>query len=146
MLSEKLRTLRRQHGLSQEQLAAALHVSRQAVSKWESGTSVPESDTLIALSRYYRISLDELLTGQAPQAATPQTDQHPKPFVRAGSFLCAAGALGLVFWGVLFLFAPAASDRLAASSAITLDGSSLLLLGCMGALAAGAVLLAKQNR
>ena len=59
-LSEKLYTLRKKSGLSQEQLAEQLNVSRQAISKWESGTSTPESDKLIAISQYFNVSLDYL--------------------------------------------------------------------------------------
>ena len=47
MLSEKIYELRRKNGLSQEQLAEKLSVSRQAISKWESGTSTPELDKLL---------------------------------------------------------------------------------------------------
>ena len=60
-LSEKLYELRKKGGLSQEQLAEQLGVSRQAVSKWESGKAVPESDTLISISKYYNVSLDYLM-------------------------------------------------------------------------------------
>ena len=49
MLSEKIYTLRRKNGLSQEQLAERIGVSRQAVSKWEGGLSVPELDNLRSL-------------------------------------------------------------------------------------------------
>ena len=51
-LPEKLYTLRKKSGLSQEQLAEALNVSRQAISKWEGGSATPESDKLLALSNY----------------------------------------------------------------------------------------------
>ena len=47
-LPEKLYTLRKKSGLSQEQLAEALNVSRQAISKWEGGSTMPESDKLLA--------------------------------------------------------------------------------------------------
>lgn len=52
-LPEKLYTLRKKSGLSQEQLAEALNVSRQAISKWEGGSATPESDKLLALSNYF---------------------------------------------------------------------------------------------
>lgn len=61
MLSEKLYMLRKKSGLSQEQLAEQLNVLRQAVSKWESGTSIPESDKLIAISQYFNVTLDYLM-------------------------------------------------------------------------------------
>lgn len=64
-LSEKLYTLRKKSGLSQEQLAERLNVSRQAISKWESGMSLPESDKLVSISRYFGVSLDYLLKDES---------------------------------------------------------------------------------
>ena len=55
---EKLQKLRRESALSQEKLAEQLHVSRQAISKWERAESSPDTDNLIALARLYGISLD----------------------------------------------------------------------------------------
>ena len=52
-LSEKLQALRRQKGLTQEELAQALYVSRTAVSKWESGRGYPSIDSLKAISRFF---------------------------------------------------------------------------------------------
>lgn len=62
--AERLVQLRKEHGLSQEELAAKLGVSRQAVSKWERGEASPDTDNLIALAKLYQISLDELLDHQ----------------------------------------------------------------------------------
>lgn len=59
--ADKLSLLRAQKGYSQEQLAAQLSVSRQSVSKWESGVSLPETDKLIGLSRLLNVSIDFLL-------------------------------------------------------------------------------------
>ena len=59
--SEKLTTLRKQAGLSQEQLADRLGVTRQSVSKWESGAALPELVKLIALSEMFGVSLDYLV-------------------------------------------------------------------------------------
>ena len=58
--SEKLIRLRKQHGFSQEELGYKLNVTRQTVSKWELGQTVPEMNKLISLSQIYGISLDEL--------------------------------------------------------------------------------------
>ena len=60
-LSEKLYELRKKRALSQEQLAEQLGVSRQAISKWEYGKAVPETDTLISISKYFDVSLDYLM-------------------------------------------------------------------------------------
>ena len=59
--SEKLVGLRRKAGLSQEELASRLEVSRQAVSKWENGTSDPSTSNLIALAKLFDLSAEELL-------------------------------------------------------------------------------------
>lgn len=61
LLHQKLSILRKQSGLTQEQLAEELNVSRQAVSKWERGEAVPDLNTLIALADFYDINLDELI-------------------------------------------------------------------------------------
>ena len=60
-LSQKITYLRKQKGWSQEQLAAKLEVSRQAVYKWEAGISQPEIDKLKKIARLFDVSFDELL-------------------------------------------------------------------------------------
>lgn len=59
--SEKIRALRIDRGLSQERLAEQFDVSRQTISKWEAGTTLPEVDKLIALSDFFQVSIDYLL-------------------------------------------------------------------------------------
>lgn len=71
-LGEKLQLLRRSRGLSQEQLAAELDVSRQAISKWECGDSTPDLDKLRAICTYFGVTTDYLIwerSEDAPQAA-----------------------------------------------------------------------------
>ena len=91
---QKLYELRKTKGLSQEALAQELDVSRQAVSKWESGTAMPETDKLIRISTYFKISMDELITGK-----TAVTAEKVKP----GVILCLLGAAGMVIWAVMSL-------------------------------------------
>ena len=62
-IEQELVRLRKQKGLSQLELAEALNVSRQAVSKWEQGISVPTTENLIRLGNLYGISIDELVNG-----------------------------------------------------------------------------------
>lgn len=59
--AEKLYSLRTQYGYSQETLAEKLNVSRQAISKWELGTTLPETDKMIAISDFFDVSIDYLL-------------------------------------------------------------------------------------
>lgn len=65
----RLTQLRKERGLSQEELAEKLHVSRQAVSKWERAESSPDTDNLIALGQLYGVTLDELIHGGQAEAA-----------------------------------------------------------------------------
>ena len=72
-LNEKLTHLRKKEGLSQVEVSEKLAVSRQAVSRWESGESRPSTDNLQALCKLYHVPLDYLLneSGDEPQAPTP---------------------------------------------------------------------------
>jgi transcriptional regulator with XRE-family HTH domain len=61
--NEKLQHLRKQKGLTQEELATALFVSRTAISKWESGRGYPNIDSLKAIANFFSVTIDELLCG-----------------------------------------------------------------------------------
>jgi transcriptional regulator with XRE-family HTH domain len=63
-ISERIQQLRKAAGYSQEKLAELLHVSRQAISKWESGATLPTIDNLTELSKIFHVSISELLQGQ----------------------------------------------------------------------------------
>lgn len=72
--NNKLYDLRKKKGLSQEELANRLNVSRQTVSKWEVGDSTPDMEKLVAISDLFEISLDELVLDKAPEPApAPET-------------------------------------------------------------------------
>ena len=97
---EKLQKLRKEKGLTQEELATALYVSRTAVSKWESGRGLPGLDSLKAIAKFFSLSLDDLLSGEKLLALAE--DENKK---KAGSMrdtvrgLCDCGA-------AVFLFLP----------------------------------------
>ena len=61
ILAEKIALLRKRNEWSQEQLAEKLDISRQSVSKWESGASIPDMDKILKLSRLFEVSTDYLL-------------------------------------------------------------------------------------
>ena len=71
MLSEKIINLRKSRGWSQEELAERLDVSRQSVSKWESGVSNPELDKIVAMSTLFGVSTDYLLKDSATEEKEP---------------------------------------------------------------------------
>lgn len=60
---DKLQQLRKQAGLTQEELAQQLFVSRTAISKWESGRGLPSIDSLMAIANFFGITVDQLLSG-----------------------------------------------------------------------------------
>ena len=74
--NNRLYRLRKQHGLSQEELAGRLNVSRQTVSKWEVGDSTPDMEKLAAMSDLFGVSLDMLVLGREDQ---PQPSAASRP-------------------------------------------------------------------
>lgn len=75
ILGDKLYQLRKDKGISQEELADKLGVSRQAISKWERGEALPDTDNLISIAKLYEVSLDELVgnTNIAQEVPTTQS-------------------------------------------------------------------------
>ena len=147
MLSEKLYQLRKNSGLSQEQLAEQLNVSRQAISKWESGTAVPESEKLITISNYFGVSVDYLLKDdEEDKAKATVSVMEEKPRMIAGIIICIAGIISMVIWGLLSIFSPEASDQISDSSMITIDGNGIFLILCVVAIVVGAGLLLKSKK
>lgn len=105
-LGEKITELRKKRGLSQEDLAITLGVSRQAVSKWELGDATPDTDKIIALADYFDVTTDWLLRDIEPhQNASGGTDAHMSPAqARAGAPLLLCMTLGGSACGLFLLF------------------------------------------
>lgn len=76
--NNKLYNLRKQKGLSQEELASRLNVSRQTVSKWEVGESTPDMEKLAAISELFEVSLDELVLDKKPKQQEVVAEQIVK--------------------------------------------------------------------
>lgn len=91
-IGERIATLRRAAGLSQEQMAEMLQVSRQAVSKWETGQTLPEADRIPRICALFSVSADELL-GLETHAPAPAEEVKPQD----GSDLLRAGLCRRVF-------------------------------------------------
>ena len=75
-LGQRIQTGRRNAGLSQETLGERLEVSRQAVSKWESDSAIPELEKLIVMSRLFGVSLGELLGVESPEESESEATRH----------------------------------------------------------------------
>lgn len=131
MLSEKIYTLRRKRGLTQEQPAEKIGVSRQAISKWEGGLSTPELDKLKALSEYFQVTMDELICDQTLYAISAEVKQEGASATdsrsKIGIILCLTGAFCLVLFGILMILNPSAAGQVSESSIITLNGTGILI-------------------
>ena len=152
MLSERIYQLRRKNGLSQEQLAEKIGVSRQAISKWESGTSTPELEKLLALSECFRMTLDELVKDEAANPETKEATPNPEekkvskvPEMKAGIGLCLIGAICLILSGIMMVVSPDATEQLNAASTITISGSGILLVLCVLSMVAGLILILRKK-
>lgn len=88
-IGDRIAKYRRNQGLSQEELAEKLGISRQSVSKWERNESLPEADKIPLLAQVFSITTDELLTGEEPQAQqAPPPPPPPSRRQGAGAWVC----------------------------------------------------------
>jgi transcriptional regulator with XRE-family HTH domain len=116
-LGTKIQRLRNKNSLSQEELAAQLNVSRQAVSKWELGESMPETENVVQLSKLFGVSTDYLLNDEFESSMDISTvnmsGENLKPeyrhstFTRTAYFLLAIGLFGVLTLWILSSVIPA---------------------------------------
>lgn len=92
-IADRIQTLRKSKGISQEELADKIGVSRQAVSKWESGQSAPDIEKIILLSEFFGVTTDFLLKGIKPVAEETKSKPDARIFALAGT---AINFIGLV--------------------------------------------------
>ena len=101
LLGEKLRRLRIARQLPQEQLAEKLQVSRQAISKWELGESIPDTENLILLSKFYGVSIDYLLLNElniSSELETKRSRSSPIFIFGMGGAVFIGLTLSIVLW------------------------------------------------
>ena len=120
-LGERIIELRNTRGISQADLAEAMGVSRQSVSKWETGASTPDLEKLVKLAEYFQLSLDQLVKGEMTEngeqektekgiisEASRPVSQRTKAQSVGIFFLCLSAFFSILFaiifgiWGVLF--------------------------------------------
>ena len=118
--NKKLQELRKQKGLTQEELAAGLYVSRTAISKWESGRGYPSIDSLKAIAKFFSITVDELLSSDEmlfiAEEDSKQKEKHFRDLIY--------GLLDVSMAMLLFLpfFACSTDGIIKSTSLIALDG------------------------
>ena len=146
--NEKLQELRKQKGLAQEELAEALYVSRAAVSKWESGRGYPNIDSLKEISRFFSVTIDDLLSGSEILTIAEEDQKQKNSLLLDLVF----GLLDLSVSMFLFLplFGQREHDTVYEVSLLALSNIAPYLMGAYIAIIAGMILwgiltLALQN-
>lgn len=120
--NEKLQELRKNKGLTQEELAEILFVSRTAISKWESGRGYPNIESLKAIARLFSITVDELLSGEELLNIAEQDNKQRENHIRDLIFgLLDISALSLLF---LPFFAQKTDNIIKAVSLLSLTSIS----------------------
>ena len=118
--NEKLQELRKQRGLTQEELAARLYVSRTAISKWESGRGYPNIESLKAIAKFFSVTLDELLSTDEvltiAEEDSKRKEKHFRDLIYGLLDICIALLLFLPF------FAEDADGIIQSVSLVALDG------------------------
>ena len=108
-IARNLKCLRRQRGLTQEELAARLHVTRQAVSNWERNRNLPELEILLSAAELLGVGVDELLYGPRPAEGAAAPANRRRRTVTAGALWAVWAAL----WLVSFILSGYFGDRFA---------------------------------
>jgi len=145
---EKLQGLRKQKGLTQEELAEELFVSRAAVSKWESGRGYPSIDSLKAIAAFFSVTIDELLSGDEVLAIAEEEGRQKERRVCDLVFGLLDCSVAL-FW-FLPLFGQKTDGVIRAVSLLSLTGSAPYLKTAyvgfvVGSILLGILTLALQN-
>lgn len=123
--NKKLQELRKQKGLTQEELAEKLYVSRAAISKWESGRGYPSIDSLKLIARFFSVTVDELLSSNEiltiAEKSQKQNKEHTCNLIFGLLDICMALLLFLPF------FATNNGEIINESSLLSINGISLYL-------------------
>ena len=117
-LKEKLADLRKKKGLCQAELAEAINVSRQAISRWEVGSAIPSADNLMWLSKFYGVSMDELMDiscdgGQEKSQEKPATKLKAGVSPKILMFLCMlAVIIAVAVWAIFYIFQGTENEKI----------------------------------
>lgn len=99
-IATKLKDKRKQLGFTQEEISNQLRVSRQTISNWETGKSVPDIYNLIALSDLYSLTLDELIKEDIKMVANIKRESKEKKYLKVTMLI---SVVGLITFGLSFL-------------------------------------------
>ena len=136
--NEKLQELRKQKGLTQEELAERLFVSRTAVSKWESGRGYPNIDSLKAIAGFFSVTVDQLLSSE--ELLTAAEDSQKQTVGRLRDLWFGLTDLCMALLLFLPLFATEIDGGVQTASLLTMTGAEVYLTAAYYAVVAGAIL------
>jgi transcriptional regulator with XRE-family HTH domain len=101
-IGKKIHEIRQQKNITQEQLAKDLAISRQAVSKWESGKAIPDIENLMYISNLYDVSLDELIKGDDEVGQKIVADASAKKWHKLSIVFFAALLVYIIWFGLQY--------------------------------------------
>ena len=133
-IAEKLKQLRKDNNMTQEDLAEKLNVSRQTISKWETNTTIPDADNIVAISKLFNITTDELLDYRV------ETVQKKKQFIMDMAVLL-FGIIGFIVFAILLM----TNQIDETSSVITINGYGIAAILFLILIIAFIIVTIKRN-
>lgn len=133
-IADKIKYLRKENNMTQEDLANKLNVSRQTISKWETNTAIPDADNIVAISKLFNITTDELLNYKI------ETMQKKKQFILDMAVLL-FGIIGFIVFAILLM----TNQIDETSSIITINAYGIIAIIFLLLIIAFIVIMFKRN-
>ena len=133
-IAEKIKQLRKDNSMTQEDLAEKLNVSRQTISKWETSVTIPDADNIVAISKLFNITTDELLDYRV------ETVQKKKQFIIDMAVLL-FGIIGFIVFAILLM----TNQIDETSSVITINGYGIAAILFLILIIAFIIVMFKRN-
>jgi transcriptional regulator with XRE-family HTH domain len=133
-IAEKIKELRKDNSMTQEDLAEKLNVSRQTISKWETSVTIPDADNIVAISKLFNITTDELLDYRV------ETVQKKKQFIMDMAVLL-FGIIGFIVFAILLM----TNQIDETSSVITINGYGIAAILFLILIIAFIIVMIKRN-
>lgn len=134
IIAEKIKQLRKDNSMTQEDLAEKLNVSRQTISKWETSVTIPDADNIVAISKLFNITTDELLDYRV------ETVQKKKQFIMDMAVLL-FGIIGFIVFAILLM----TNQIDETSSVITINGYGIAAILFLILIIAFIIVMIKRN-
>ena len=133
-IAEKLKYLRKEHNMTQEDMAEKLNVSRQTISKWETNITIPDADNIVAICKLFNITTDELLDYNV------QTIKKKKQFI-VDMLVLLFGIIGFIIFAILLMTNQIDKN----SSVITINGYGIAALIFLILIISFIIIMIKRN-